>query len=117
TTKYTDRPSPSCPKTANTGGYTPEASRQRSLIKSRAQGRNTHPLTKLYRRILQSIQGLGTERKSARPTASFSTARYRRDCYRRSVSNPRAWADPLNWRDPRLGLHRPNGFGGPPGQK
>jgi hypothetical protein len=33
-----------------------------------------------------------------------------------AVSNPRAWADPLNWRDPRLPLGHPYGFGGPLGK-
>lgn len=34
-----------------------------------------------------------------------------------AVANPRPWADPLNWRDPRLPLGHPRGFGGPAGQK
>jgi hypothetical protein len=34
-----------------------------------------------------------------------------------AVQNSRAWADPLNWRDPRLGLGHPYGFGGPARQK
>jgi hypothetical protein len=34
-----------------------------------------------------------------------------------AVQNSRAWADPLNWRDPRLGLGHPYGFGGPTSQK
>lgn len=30
-----------------------------------------------------------------------------------AVRNVRSWADPLNGRDPRLGLSHPKGFGGP----
>ena len=34
-----------------------------------------------------------------------------------AVANPRPWADPLNWRDPRLGVDHPQGFSGPRQQK
>jgi hypothetical protein len=65
---------------------------------------------------IDSRAGFFCARYTAGKSSTFYPAYERWAAVSRSACLPlfKPWGDPTNWRDPAIGIGRPDGFGGPP---